>query len=314
LYELSAALDDLYINLGGPDEIVAGGYNRVLKKVSDVVGMDRIQLNCAIQEIRYDASGDATVPAKTAGAKTEEKKDDGDEEKEIVYTPPSITIRATDITDKDAPNPTTISADCCVCTVPLGVLQKRKIAFQPDLDEAHWKSIDRIGMGLLDKVMMVFETNFWKQYDHIGVVHDDPNKVQNFFDCSTDYNGKSVLGLILGGDAARRFDSPDGISDEQVILEALVTLRNIFGQDVVPDPIDFKVTRWNIDPYAYGAYSFAKVGSRARDYDRVAAPCGNLFFAGEHTSKHHHSTVHGAWHTGKREAERIIKLFGKSKK
>ena len=78
----------------------------------------------------------------------------------------------------------------------------------------------------------------------------------------------------------------------------------MFGEKVT-NPVASMVTRWNTDPFACGAYSFAKVGSSAQDYQEVALPVGNLLFAGEHTSLHAHSCVHGAWATGQREAKRL---------
>ena len=96
---------------------------------------------------------------------------------------------------------------------------------------------------------------------------------------------------------------------QTILLEELLgTLKKLFGKDTVPTPVSYKISRWLSDPDAYGSYSFTKVGSTVEDYDRVAQPGGkNLFFAGEHTSKHHHSTVHGAWETGQREAARVIR-------
>ena len=107
-----------------------------------------------------------------------------------------------------------------------------------------------------------------------------------------------------------------GLTDEEAIHESLETLRSIFGSENVPEPIVSKVTRWRNDPWSCGSYSFAKVGSSPSMYDEIASPLGGggggasdnscLLFAGEHTSKHFHSTVHGAWETGQREAERIF--------
>jgi monoamine oxidase len=124
-----------------------------------------------------------------------------------------------------------------------------------------------------------------------------------------------ILIQFLAGKAASRVDSVDSngspmqvLTDEEAIEESLEALRSVFGHDSVPDPISTKVTRWRQDPYAYGSYSFAKVGATGDMYDEIASPLGNLLFAGEHTSKHAHSTVHGAWSTGQREAKRIVDI------
>jgi polyamine oxidase len=276
LFELSAALADLYQNKGGPDQVPEGGYNRVLQVVSERIGLEKIRLGCPIESIQYEPRSSITNEDENGEIKI--CLQDGDE---------------------------SILGDFCICTVPLGVLQHRRICFTPDLPEGRWGAIDSIGMGLLDKVVMKFETCFWgDNLKQFGLAHEDPTLVKSFYDCSSDV-GAPVLFLFLGGDAARRIDSPDGLNDVDAVADAMKALRAIFG-DCIPDPIASKVSRWKEDELAYGSYSFAKVGSTEGAYDEVASPIGNLMFAGEHTSKHSHSVVHGAWETGQREASRLM--------
>lgn len=50
--------------------------------------------------------------------------------------------------------------------------------------------------------------------------------------------------------------------------------------------------------------------SNHEDNDILARPVNDgLFFAGEHTEKNHFATVHGAFLSGQREAERILALL-----
>jgi monoamine oxidase len=52
------------------------------------------------------------------------------------------------------------------------------------------------------------------------------------------------------------------------------------------------------------------VNAKASDRTTLAAPVENrLFFAGEATSQQYPSTVHGAYLSGLREAERIRRKF-----
>ncbi len=191
--------------------------------------------------------------------------------------------------------------DYCICTIPLGVLQQRKIAFVPDLPEHRWKAIDSIGMGLLDKIVLTFGQSFWGDYQQFGIADAaDPTLVKSFYDCSREVGGDAVLMVFLGGNSARRLSA---MAEQEEVQDTMAALRKVF--DNVPDLVASKVTRWMQDPWACGSYSFAKVGSTAEVYDTVAGPIGNLLFAGEHTSKHAHSTVHGAWETGQREAKRL---------
>ena len=65
-------------------------------------------------------------------------------------------------------------------------------------------------------------------------------------------------------------------------------------------------TSWGTDPWALGSYSHALPG-RAGCRAILAAPVENrIFFAGEATSAHYYSTVHGAWETGLRAAAEAI--------
>lgn len=271
IHELSASLflNGPYENLGGCDEVPKGTYHEVIEAVVANIGEERFRLGCIAEAINYELSAE-----------------DG-----------QVSV---DLVDGER-----ITGDYCVCTIPLGVLQKRKMKFSPALPEARWRSIDAIGMGLLDKVALKFDRRFWG-HAFFSSTDSDPTRVKNFYDCSDDV-GAPVLFMFHGGDAALRVDSPNGLSDQEAVEETMAALRNIFGNEI-PAPVDTKVTRWNMDPFSYGAYSFAKIGSTVEDYDEVALPLGNLLFAGEHTSKVAHSCVHGAWATGQREARRLEEL------
>jgi len=66
-------------------------------------------------------------------------------------------------------------------------------------------------------------------------------------------------------------------------------------------------SRWHLDPYALGAYPHLPVGADPSLYDQFAEPVGRgLGFAGDAASRAYPSTVHGAYLSGVREAERIL--------
>lgn len=74
------------------------------------------------------------------------------------------------------------------------------------------------------------------------------------------------------------------------------------------------VTRWATDPYSYGSYSHMITGlSETKHREEFQQPVVNaqgakLRFAGEHTSRNHFATVHGALLSGWREADDILRL------
>jgi monoamine oxidase len=294
--EVSASLADLYENIGGPDEHPQGTYDSVLQAIRDkIVSMsdddEVIRLNQRVLKIEYNPKLDDQNDKHGVTITVEQQTATGNEQSEI-------------------------ECDYCVCTVPLGVLKQNKIEFVPPFSPARIQAIDAIGMGLLDKIIMKFDTCFWGDLKQFGIGHDDPSRVRQFYDYSFEVGAEAVLIHFLAGEAARRIDAVDqngnpipSLSDEEAVEESLEALRLLFGHDNVPRPKAFKVTRWRQDPFAFGSYTFARVGSTIDMYDEIAKPLGNLFFAGEHTSKHGHSTVHGAWGTGTREANRIHRML-----
>ena len=98
-------------------------------------------------------------------------------------------------------------------------------------------------------------------------------------------------------------------SDQVIIEDMMKYLRSAYGQ-YIPDPIDAHITKWASDKFSYGAYSFTAVGNTPDTYMAISEPImDTVFFAGEHTSELYPATVHGAYLSGIREADRISEIF-----
>lgn len=80
-----------------------------------------------------------------------------------------------------------------------------------------------------------------------------------------------------------------------------------------PKPDAVHVTRWAADEFSRGSYSHMITGVSEADHREefqrpvVNGGGGTLRFAGEHTSRDHFATVHGALLSGWREADAILK-------
>jgi polyamine oxidase len=55
----------------------------------------------------------------------------------------------------------TWAAEYVVCTLPLGVLKAGTVMFDPPLSAPKRSAIERIGFGLLDKIVLLFDAPFW---------------------------------------------------------------------------------------------------------------------------------------------------------
>ncbi len=98
------------------------------------------------------------------------------------------------------------------------------------------------------------------------------------------------------------------MTDSVLIGEIMAHLKSIYGNSI-PNPSGFLRTKWGQNINAFGAYSYATNGTTSADFDTMGATVNNkLFFAGEHTIKDYRGTVHGAYLSGIREADKIISL------
>lgn len=50
-----------------------------------------------------------------------------------------------------------------ISSLPLGILKANRVKFSPCLPEGHKRCIDRMGWGVMNKVILSFEKPFWKQ-------------------------------------------------------------------------------------------------------------------------------------------------------
>jgi monoamine oxidase len=160
-------------------------------------------------------------------------------------------------------------------------------------------------MGVLDKVGIAFEEPFWtEQLDEafLGYVSARPGEYPFFMNLA-EVAGNPALMALVGGPFARAME---GRSDAALRDEVMDILRRIFGKRVTT-PTGIVVSRWAADPFTHGSYSFVPTGASSSACDAMAEPVGpTLLFAGEATHRRYPATVHGAYLSGVREAERIL--------
>ncbi|KAL4881620.1 flavin-containing amine oxidoreductase-domain containing protein [Aspergillus karnatakaensis] len=210
-----------------------------------------------------------------------------------------------------------IPADMVVYTGSLGTLKHRNIEFYPPLPEWKQGAIDRLGFGVMNKVILVFDQPFWDtERDMFGLLREPADResmVQEeyavnrgrfylFWNCIKT-TGLPVLIGLMAGDAAHQAEHTP---DSEIIAEVMSQLRNVFKHAAVPDPLETIITRWASDKFTRGTYSYVAEAALPGDYDLMAKPIGNLYFAGEATCGTHPATVHGAYLSGLRAASEVI--------
>ncbi|CAO2656865.1 Nn.00g056680.m01.CDS01 [Neocucurbitaria sp. VM-36] len=211
-------------------------------------------------------------------------------------------------------------ADQIVLTTPLGVLKSGSITFQPPLPDWKRDVIERMGFGLLNKIILVYEKAFWEpDRDMFGLLNEAEREASMrpedysekrgrfylFWNCIKT-SGKPVLVALMAGDAAHYAEAT---SNDQLVKEVTDRLDSMFAPNPVPLPSETIVTRWRRDPFARGSYSYVGPKTQAGDYDVMARPHGPLHFAGEATCGTHPATVHGAYLSGLRVAAEVAETI-----
>ena len=190
-----------------------------------------------------------------------------------------------------------------ISTLPMGVLKSGDVEFYPSLPADKQQAIDRIGMGAMNKLYLLFDEMFWDDTTLLNYVSPDGSPMWEFFNLNG--LGKPILLGFTAGDHSRQLEQ---LSDDEIIADAMNVIQKMYGDDTL-EPVDYVRTKWSSDPFSKGAYSYTGVGGTESDYAALAAPVMNrVFFAGEATYIDYTATVNGAYLSGLREAANISNL------
>ena len=201
-------------------------------------------------------------------------------------------------------NQGTFSADYCICTLPIGVLQHGDIDFDPPLPNAFQNAINAIGLGHVNKVALQFPETFWdNNLQYVGYTAPQKGQYPYIMNVNTFAPHSNMLMTFALGDYGL---TAEAHNDSQITQEIMAMLYNIYG-DEINKPDALLVSRWTQDPYSRCSYSFAQVGTKPSHFSQFEeAIAERLLFAGEHTSVDYRGTVHGAYLSGQRAANAII--------
>ncbi|KAG0572419.1 hypothetical protein KC19_VG093600 [Ceratodon purpureus] len=269
--------DDVYGGFGGPHCMIKGGYSLPIEALSE--GLD-IRFGRVVTRISHSSS---------------EGKLKGDVKRKVNVV---------------AETREEFGGDAVLITIPLGCLKAGTVQFSPRLPVWKTASIERLGFGVLNKVVLEFPSVFWDEsVDYFGAAADSRalrGKCFMFWNLKRT-SGCPILVALVVGKAAKEGEREEST---ELVVHAVKILKKLFGEEAVPEPCASAVTNWGGDCYSRGAYSYVALGASGEDYDILARPVDNcLFFAGEATCKEHPDTVGGAILSGLREAIRMIDIM-----
>ena len=196
----------------------------------------------------------------------------------------------------------TVRALAVVVTLPSDVIAQTPDLFRPALPQKTSAAAD-LPLGLADKL-----------YIEVLSPPDFPSDARAFGDISRHATGayhfrpqgRPLIEGFFGGDCAEALErGGDGAAWDFARAE----LVGLFGADVVKRLRPLMFYGWRNDPFARGAYSYARPGKVASRVALAAPVEGRIFFAGEACSPNLFSTAHGAFETGRAAARAAAKAL-----
>ena len=199
-----------------------------------------------------------------------------------------------------------------VVTLPLGVLKANTIVFDPALPTDKTNAIAKLGVGLLNKISILYSKNFWtNDVNELGpamwftvldptalnlTIGAEPPKPQREFWNAAKYFSKPVVTMLYGATTA---DDYEKLTDAEVVKIADDLFRSLWTGTSDAVIKGYNISRWRADEHAKGSYSYLPPGASVQNRNDLCKYLNNgIYWAGEHCSVDYPATVHGAFDSG----------------
>ena len=192
-----------------------------------------------------------------------------------------------------------------IVTVSTGVLMSDKLKFEPELPRRYFDAIEKLRLG---------------SYDHIALeLPGNPLSLQRdelVFEKAGSARTAAILANISGTalytiEVAGKFGADLAASGEpEMVSFALDWLTGLYGADIRKAVKRTSATRWNYEPWTLGAFSAAAPGGQWARAALAEPVRDRIFFAGEATHETLWGTVGGAWASGERAADAVLRKLG----
>jgi monoamine oxidase len=193
-------------------------------------------------------------------------------------------------TDRETGEEQQLTADYCVCNIPLSVLIKLRTNFSNEFTEA----MQSVPYAMSVRIGAQFNRRFWETEDWIygGQSFSNISELGILGYPNNDYLAEKGAMLIMynfGTNAARISSLPY----EERAEVALTHMSKLHPQAREHVHSAFSVA-WHLDPYHLGAWPSYTEETRARFMPTLQEPEGNVYLVGEHLS-HVNAWMEGAF-------------------
>jgi monoamine oxidase len=194
-----------------------------------------------------------------------------------------------------------ISASAAIVTVPTNVIASGALKLSPERRDL----FARLPLGSYDRIALELLGN------PLGLESDDL-----VFEKSSDTHTAAILANVGGTplcfvDVAGGFGRDLSARGEAAMFDfAIEWLGGLYGTEIKRAIGRKQATRWNAAPYALGAWSVALPGAQSARrllLDRIA---DDVWYAGEAAHETLWGTLGGAWESGERAADAVLRRLG----
>src|SRR5215813_1290533 len=197
-----------------------------------------------------------------------------------------------------------IVAPTAIVTVSTNILAARKIRFNPELPRRHLDAVAKLKLGSYDHVALELPGNpLGLRTDELVFEKASGPRTASIF---ANASGSSLCMVDVGGNFGRDLSAK---GDKEMIAFALDWLTNLFGADIKSIVQRRHATRWNDEPYVLGAFSVASPGGQPSRKVLMEPLNNRIFLAGEAAHETLWGTVGGAWESGERAADAVLRLL-----
>jgi monoamine oxidase len=197
-----------------------------------------------------------------------------------------------------------VTAPAAIVTASTNVLAARKIKFEPELPRRQLDALLKLKLGSYDHVTLELPGNpLGLRTDELVLEKSNGPRTASIF---ANASGSTLCMIDVGGSFGRDLAAR---GEKEMVAFALDWLTSLFGSDMKTLVQRRHATRWNEEPWVLGAFSAASPGGQSAR--RVLMePLNRMYFAGEAVHETLWGTVGGAWESGERAADAVVKLFG----
>ncbi len=196
------------------------------------------------------------------------------------------------------------SIDCRKVIIAIPPVLIPKINFQPELPLFKTQLLDKMSMGIVGKVVAIYDKPFWRDKGFSGqVVADHLGPFQTLFDSSPADDEYGTLLAFCIADRAREFFAKPEAERQVIAIEYFI---RYFGE-AAAKPLKYIDHEWASEPWSRGCYAgIYPTGAWTNFRDSLARPVGSIHWAGTETSDVWYGYIEGAVRAGERAAREVI--------